>query len=218
MLSKGKVVANGSLNVALFWVHMESVSLLCSVSEAGAAMTMDDTHVWLRPTQWFQSISENSSIKVQGRRLTVNCKPESDHDLEIGDRKRIHDFSVHLTILEGEPSTADSERLKRGIGKFAFHGEQSSDQGTIEASISGWFFAKSEHYEEIWKQVCQANYAECRITLEVGPVAHKGFGSAWDVKTSNVIFISSYSVDFIREPPKEKVPEVKPERKGLFRL
>jgi hypothetical protein len=57
------------------------------------------------------------------------------------------------------------------------------------ASIGGWFCIKPYDFNELWNQIRQGGYAECWISLEVGPLgvsrARLGLGrssAAWPIR------------------------------------
>jgi hypothetical protein len=139
------------------------------------------------------------------------------HDIElVGTDEKLDGLSIHLSIMEGEPTTGDGKPLEDGIGLFVFNENRPEgvDYGSTDAMVVGWFFLDKDLYDEVWSQVAADRYSTCSVTVTVGPVASRNFDWAWDVKTGSRLFIQDVSVSFVRDKTKPK--EMPPAKRGLF--
>jgi hypothetical protein len=139
-------------------------------------------------------------------------------DIElVGTDEKLEGLTVHLGILEGEPTTGDGRPFEDGIGLFVFREKRPAgdDYDATDATVGGWFFLDSDLFNEVWSQVSVGRYSTCSITVTIGPVASRALDWVWDVRTANKLVIQDVSVSFVRE--KTKPTEAPPPKRGLFR-
>jgi hypothetical protein len=63
---------------------------------------MDGCIATLRPTNWIQTVARYKNVSVGGRRLAVQCKPETDRELALSNGSKLHDHGVHLQVFDTE--------------------------------------------------------------------------------------------------------------------
>jgi hypothetical protein len=150
-------------------------------------------HILLTPLKWFQEITHNPAINVEGRNLKLSCTPTAAPDVLLSNNAKLTDLPVELVILIGEqPIDEHGNPLKQGIGRFYF-----SDAGA-HPLLHGWFYLKPDSYAAVWDQVRDGGYVGCNITLKVGPVQNELPPKVWDV--SQPLFILAVSLRFTRKP------------------
>jgi hypothetical protein len=177
-------------------------------------MSYDTCFLNLKPIEWFQSITYGIEHE-EGCRLIGNFKPEWDTEVELSNGRRLHDLMVNLPIYDREPWT------EQGIGVLNFLDDVAPnfDRG-FQACIGGGVCLTHEYYVELWEQLRQGGYSDCRFTIQVAPLSVKGMGWLWDVSAKRKqLFILGASVCFTRGVPikeHQSAPDVAPVKKGLF--
>jgi hypothetical protein len=150
-------------------------------------------NILLTPLKWFQEISHNPAINVEGRSLKVSCTPTAAPDLLLSNNAKLTDLAAELGILIGEqPIDGHGNPLKQGIGCFYF------SDARAHPLLHGWFFLKPDSYTAVWDQVRDGGYVGCNIILNVGPVQNELPPKVWDV--SQPLFILAVSLRFTRKP------------------
>ncbi|MGY3511823.1 hypothetical protein ACVIQY_004798 [Bradyrhizobium sp. USDA 3051] len=169
----------------------------------------------LEPYEWRQSLRGDETKKYAGRGMQLSARMTDVRDIELlNTDEKLGDIIAHIGIHSGEPTMGDGKPLEAGIGLFVFNERRPSDEYS-EAMIIGWFCLAPEDYDEVWRQVADDNYTSCTVTLEVGPMQHKGAGWAWDVKRESKLYVDNGQLYFIHSRAKKEEPQ--PARKrGLF--
>lgn len=73
----------------------------------------------LEPYEWRQSIRAEHGKRYNGRSLQMSARVQEDQDIEfLGTDEKLEGLTVHLRIMEGEPTTGDGKPLENGIGLF----------------------------------------------------------------------------------------------------
>lgn len=172
----------------------------------------------LEPYEWRQSVRAERGKRYNGRAMQMTARVTDGSDIElIGSDEKLNDLAVHLSILEGEPTTGDGKPFEDGIGVFVFNEKRPGgvDYGSTDAMVVGWFFLERDLYSELWSQIAADRYSNCYVTVTVGPVAFRSIEWAWDVNQRSKLFIEDVSISFVRDKSKkEEPPATKP---GLFR-
>ena len=171
----------------------------------------------LEPYEWRQSLRAERGKRYNGRGLQMAARVIDGADIElVGTDEKLDRLSVHLSIMEGEPTTGDGQPLEDGIGLFVFNEKRpgGDDYGPTDAMVIGWFFLDSDLFNEVWSQVAADRYSTCSVTVTVGPVAFRSVEWAWDVKGGSKLLIEDVSVAFVRDKTKPK--EMPPPKRGLF--
>jgi hypothetical protein len=171
----------------------------------------------LEPYEWRHSLRAEHGKRYNGRSLQMVARVSGDHDIQlVGTDEKLDALSVHLGILEGEPTTGDGKPFNDGIGLFVFNERRPAgvDYGSTDAMVVGWFFLDSDLYNEVWTQTAADSYSSCSVTVTVGPVASRSLDWAWDVRSGGRLIIQDVSVAFVRDKSKPK--EVPVPKRGFF--
>jgi hypothetical protein len=173
----------------------------------------------LEPYEWRQTIRAEHNGRYGGRALKMTARVTKDHAIElVGTEEKLDNLIVQLSILEGEPTTADGKPLDEGIGLFVFNDARPGgyDYDASDAMVAGWFFLEANLYNDVWSQVSVGRHSDCSVTVTIGPVTFQSDNWAWDVKTHKRLFIEDASITFVRNKPRPAV-EQPPGKGGLFR-
>jgi hypothetical protein len=125
----------------------------------------------LEPYEWRQSIRAEHGKRYNGRSLQMSARVQEDQDIElVGTDEKLDGLSIHLSIMEGEPTTGDGKPLEDGIGLFVFNEKLPAgvDHGSMDATVVGWFFLDTDLFNEVWSQVADDRYSTCSVTVTVG--------------------------------------------------
>jgi hypothetical protein len=176
----------------------------------------ETTFIKLEPYEWRQSIRAEHRGRYNGRSLQMAARVAEEHDIQlIGTDEKFDGLSVHLGVMEGEPTTGDGKPLDEGIGVFVFNEKRpgGDDYDSMDAMVVGWFFLDSDLYSEVWSQVAADRYSRCSVTVTVGPVPFRSVEWVWDVTAHKKLFIQDASIAFVRTKPKAEPPP----KRGFFR-
>jgi hypothetical protein len=172
----------------------------------------------LEPREWRQSIRAERGRRYNGRALQMSARAAEDPGIElVGVKDKLDNLVVHLTLLEGEPTTADGKPLDEGIGLLVFNEERPGghDQDASDAMVVGWFFLDADIYKEVWSQVAADRYTDCTVTVTIGPITFQSDSWVWDVTAHKRLFIEDASITFVRDKARSELGP--PRRRGLFR-
>jgi hypothetical protein len=158
-------------------------------------MTESYCSLRLKPYEWVQTIDRYPDIKVEGRRLRLKARVEPDHRLLLSSKEELSNLNVDLLIFGLDPSQVNKEPLKAGFGLFNYR----ESVAALATHIGGWFCLEPESYAELWNQVREGGYSDCRMELVVEPVEFIGVEWEWDVVGNFGLFITSVSIDFTRK-------------------
>jgi hypothetical protein len=162
-------------------------------------MTESSCTICLKPYEGVQTIDRYPDIKVEGRRLRLQARIEPGHQLLLSSNEALSNLNVDLLIFGLDPSLVNKKPLKAGFGLFIHR----KSVGPLATHIGGWFCLEPESYAELWNQVREGGYSDCRMQLDVGPVGFNGVEWEWDVVSDFGLFITSVSIDFTRKPVSE---------------
>ena len=162
-------------------------------------MTKSSCSICLKPYEWVQTIDRYPDIKVEGRRLRLKARVEPGHRLLLSNTEELSNLNVDLMIFGLDPSQVNKKPLKTGFGLFIYR----ESVVALETHISGWFCLEPESYAELWNQVREGGYSDCRMELDIEPVGFNGVDWEWDVVGNFGLFITSVSIDFTRKPVSE---------------
>jgi hypothetical protein len=171
----------------------------------------------LEPYEWRQSLRAEHGKRYNGRGMGMSARVREGHEIKlVGTDEKLQGIPIHLSIMEGEPTSGDGKPFKDGIGLFVFNEKRPGgvDYASTDTMIAGWFFLDSDLYNELWSQVAVDRYSSCTVTVTVGPVVFQSVAWAWDVKTGGRLFVQDVSVSFVRDKTKPK--ETPPPKRGLF--
>jgi hypothetical protein len=162
-------------------------------------------NIYLTPIRWSQQVRRFPKIKVEGRHLTVTCTTSANSDLLLTDGYRLSDFKIELAISPGELPVEERERLsEQAIGGIWWIADQ--------AFVHGWLYLSADDYAAVWDQVRDGRYADCQISLGVGPVEYTEKSEfAW---SRNPVCIETADVYFGREVTPRNPAESTAEKKG----
>lgn len=164
---------------------------------------MDSYDIHLKPVSWGQTVRRYPRIKVEGRKLDMNCKPITDRHFQISDGTNVPDLSVSLSVFDAGTISDDEAQLERGFGLLA----------NRFTHLDGWFLLTPSGFTEVWEQVRDGRYSDCTVTLTVAPVSIQELGCLWDVSNSKVLFIETAEIRFTRKLSAREPPI----RRGWFR-
>lgn len=164
------------------------------------------TSIQLKPYEWVQTIDRYSEIKVEGLRLRVKARAEAGHRMLLSSNDELCNLDIDLSIFDRDPIDVNGKPLKTGFGLFIYREALSA----LATHIAGWFCLDRQS-SELWDQVREGGYSDCRMELDVEPVKFNGQEWEWDVAENLGLFITSVSIDFTRKPVSEK-----PRPWGLF--
>jgi hypothetical protein len=184
----------------------------------GGGILIETISINLEPYEWRQSIRAEHGKRYNGRRMQMAARVGEDHDIELlGTDEKLEGLTIHLSILEGEPTSGDGKPFEDGLGIFVFNEKRPGgvDYDSTDATVVGWFFLESELYSELWSQVAADRYSSCYVVVTVGPITSRNFDWAWDVKARRNLIIQDASVGFVRDKTKPK--EEPPPKRGFFR-
>ena len=167
---------------------------------------LGECYMRLKPYEWIQSLSNYQSIGVEGRRLMVNSKIEAATEINLSSGENLSEFNFNLLIFDDEPSKINNKPLERGFGLLVYYPSQAARDayGAQDAFVGGWFCIRPKNYDELWNQIRQGGYADCWISLEVGPVVSRDYDWLWDVAKQRALFITTFTIDFKRLAAAEK--------------
>ena len=151
---------------------------------------MDSYDIHLKPVSWGQTVRRYPDIKVEGRKLDVNCKPITDRHFQISDGTNVPDLSISLSVFDAGSISDEETQLERGFGLLAYR----------FTHLDGWFLLKPSDFTEVWEQVRDGRYIDCTVDLAVAPVTIQEFGCLWDVSKNKGLFIETAELRFTREP------------------
>ena len=169
----------------------------------------------LRPTRWSQSVEHYPNIKVEGRRLIVDCVVERSFDLRLSNGMKARDLPVHILIFETTRMQDELAKLPEGsIGSFSFD-DASPPNGEfhgINPLLSGWFVLNAQSFEDAWVQVLHGGYSKCSLRLWIGPVDYPHPGKLWDLKKNPHLTIDAFELSFSRPAPAPAEPDQEAEK------
>jgi hypothetical protein len=148
----------------------------------------------LKPYEWVQTINRYPDIKVEGRRLRLKARAEPGH-LLLSNNEELSNLDIDLQIFDLDPGQVNGKPLETGFGRFIYR----KPVGALGTHIDGWFCLEPESFSELWNQVREGGYSDCRMGLDVEPVAFNGVEWEWDVIGNFGLFITSASIDFTRK-------------------
>jgi hypothetical protein len=120
---------------------------------------MPTSYVKLTPAEWTQEIRSSLKIEHSGRHLRAICKAAYD-ELMLSNGSNLRDFSLHLSLLEGEPTAANGSPLERGIGQLFCLNSKASDVPPNDLFFHGWYFLTPDSYSAVWDQVLDGGYVD----------------------------------------------------------
>jgi hypothetical protein len=146
--------------------------------------------LYLTPRTWSQSINLYPSLKDTSRegwrRINAICAPHADCDLLLPSGAKVRDFTIDISIGEGQLPDSDVKRFARNaIGGLSF--------GDF---MHGYFYLPAKMYSAAWDQIRDGT-AHCEIDLSIEPVHYDGA----DWTTEEIVSITSASLTFRRKPP-----------------
>jgi hypothetical protein len=160
---------------------------------------MSAISVSLKPYEWVQSIRYEGS-KVEGRRsIRMQARVEAGHRILLSSNDELSSLNIDLQIVDLDPAQMTTKPLTTGFGVFVY---RDALRG-LATHIGGWFCLDRESYAELWDQVREGGYSDCRMTLNLEPAKFDGAEWIWDVGRNLALFITWVSIEFTRKPVSE---------------
>jgi hypothetical protein len=154
------------------------------------------TYIRLKPYEWVQTLDRYPSIKIEGRRLRLRARAEPGQRILLSSNEELSDLNIDLLIFDLDPSRISKEPLEKGFGLFIYR----EPAHALATQIDGWCCLEPESYAELWNQVREGGYTDCRMELAVEPVELNDDEWEWDVIGNFALFITSVSINFTRKP------------------
>jgi hypothetical protein len=151
-------------------------------------------HLHLKPTDWHQHLSTVAPITKTpaGRVLSTVCRVEPV-PVQLTSGERLEDMLVDVTIKPWSTEAEKDSLLRGKMGSVTYLRLRAPEMNPM----SIWIWMRpATLFDDIWRQVSDGRYTDCRIEISVGPFERQGPKLIWDLEETGTLYVEYASIRF----------------------